>query len=127
MSRVQEVLGVAGLGLVAAIHLVPLSGTFARAPGLGVVDVVVITASIVAIVLLWTGQLRGWLLGGVLAASMVVAAVVCVVAQPSAADGVTAWTGLPRDLTALAGVVVGGLALARLRWARTRRVAPTTR
>lgn len=59
-----DVAGIAGLGAVIAIHTTELSSKVGETAYLGLGYVLMIAASIVAIVLLAQRDRRGWLLGG---------------------------------------------------------------
>jgi len=66
-----ELAGTAGLGVVIAIHTSELSGKIEETAYLGFGYVLLIAASIVSIVLLAQRDIRGWILGGLAAASTI--------------------------------------------------------
>ena len=67
-----DLFGIAGLGTMIAIHTTELSGKIEETAYLGLGYVLMIAASLVAIVLMAQRDLRGWILGGLTAAATIV-------------------------------------------------------
>ena len=67
-----DLVGIAGLGAVIAIHTTELSGKIEETAYLGFGYVLLIAASLVSIVMMAQRDIRGWILGGLTAAATIV-------------------------------------------------------
>jgi hypothetical protein len=126
VPRGVEVAGALGLGGIAFVHLLDLSGKFAEVPYLGVGYVLLIAACVASIVLVLRHDRRGWVLGGVAAAATLLGYVLSrTTGLPAATDDIGNWSESLGvwSLVLEAGVVV--LAAIALR-AKTPRRTPAT-
>jgi hypothetical protein len=88
-----DIAGIAGLGAIVAIHTSELSGKTEETAYLGFGYLLLIAASIVSIILLAQRDRRGWMLGGLAAASTLVGFVLTrTTGLPNATDDIGNWT-----------------------------------
>ena len=111
-----DLLGIASLGAVIAIHTSELSGKTEETAYLGFGYVLLIAASLVAIVLIAQRDLRGWILAGLTAASTMVGFVLTrTVGLPNATGDIGNWGEVIAIWSMLAEAIVLTLALVALR------------